>query len=139
MGQSGRLNELDKFHSVFRHFWKSKNEFQRCWNGFSVVRCEKKPKQLKKHHSVSAVPVQAGGCTGHISRHCPGRTSPVPSIASDPAIPGHYGGAPPIAASAGRALAPRQSEVARSAPSGWVFAAQVEESATVEDAMAGMV
>nr|CAD1839608.1 unnamed protein product [Ananas comosus var. bracteatus] len=64
MGQSGRLSDLDKFHSVFQHVWKSKNEFQRCWNGFSVVRCEKKPKQLKKQHSVSAVPVQAGGCTG---------------------------------------------------------------------------
>nr|CAD1837483.1 unnamed protein product [Ananas comosus var. bracteatus] len=58
------------------------------------------------------------GQAGHISRYCPVRASPAPSIASAPATPAHYGGAPPTTASAGRALVPRQPEMTRSASSG---------------------
>nr|CAD1827423.1 unnamed protein product [Ananas comosus var. bracteatus] len=79
------------------------------------------------------------GQAGHISRHCPRRTSPVLSVASSLAISGHYGGAPPTVALAGHAMAPRQPEVAQSTPSDQVFAAQIEEHAAVEDAMASMV
>ena len=59
MDQSGRLNDLDKFHLVFQHVWKSKNEFQKCWNSFSVVGREKKSKQIEKQLSGAGVPVHA--------------------------------------------------------------------------------
>nr|CAD1837501.1 unnamed protein product [Ananas comosus var. bracteatus] len=39
------------------------------------------------------------GQAGHISRHCPVRASPAPSVASAPATPAHYGGVPPAASS----------------------------------------
>nr|CAD1836369.1 unnamed protein product [Ananas comosus var. bracteatus] len=45
MDQSGQLNGLDKFHSAFQQVWKSKNEFQRCWNGFDIDRREVEPKR----------------------------------------------------------------------------------------------
>ncbi|XP_020097138.1 uncharacterized protein LOC109716218 [Ananas comosus] len=78
---------------------------------------------------------------GHMSRYYPGRTSPAPSIASAPATLGYYGGAPPTAVSAGRAMPPRQPEVTRSAPSGRVFAAQAEEPTKAEErnVVVGMV
>ncbi|XP_020084907.1 uncharacterized protein LOC109707786 [Ananas comosus] len=74
----------------------------------------------------------ACGQAGH-SRYCPGRTSPAPSIALAPATPRYYGGAPPTAASTGRAMAPRQLKVTRLAPSGPVFAAQAEKPAEAEE------
>nr|CAD1842616.1 unnamed protein product [Ananas comosus var. bracteatus] len=75
------------------------------------------------------------GQAGHISRYCPVKASPTPSIASAPATPAHYGGIPPTATSSGRAMTPRQPEMTRSAPSGWVFAtqAQIEEPAEAEE------
>nr|CAD1818570.1 unnamed protein product [Ananas comosus var. bracteatus] len=73
------------------------------------------------------------GQVGHMSRYCPVRTSPASSIASAPATPGYYGGAPPAVVPAGRAMAPRQPEVTRWAPSGRVFAAQAEEPAEAEE------
>nr|CAD1830196.1 unnamed protein product [Ananas comosus var. bracteatus] len=83
------------------------------------------------------------GQAGHISRYCPVRASPAPSVASALATPAHYGGVPPAASSAGRAMVPRQPEAMRSAPSGRVFAAQTqaEEPAEAEDrhVLAGMV
>ncbi|XP_020080707.1 uncharacterized protein LOC109704367 [Ananas comosus] len=81
------------------------------------------------------------GQAGHIARGCPRKALPAPSVASAPATPGPYGGAPPTAVSAGRAMVPRQPEPTRSAPSSRVFAAQVEEPAEVEarDVMVGMV
>nr|CAD1836366.1 unnamed protein product [Ananas comosus var. bracteatus] len=65
-------------------------------------------------------------------RYCPVRASPAPSVASAPA---NYGGAPPAASSAGRAMVPRQPEKTRLALSGRVFAAQTqaEEPAEAED------
>nr|CAD1830075.1 unnamed protein product [Ananas comosus var. bracteatus] len=56
MGQSGRLNDLDKFHSVFQQVWKNKNEFQRCWNGFDIDRREVEPKQGKEISTASSLP-----------------------------------------------------------------------------------
>ncbi|XP_020086721.1 uncharacterized protein LOC109709060 [Ananas comosus] len=79
------------------------------------------------------------GQVGHMARDCPRKAPFALPVASAPAIPGHYGGAPPMVASTGRALAPRQPEAARSAPSGRVYAAQVEEPAVADDVMAGMV
>ncbi|XP_020108538.1 uncharacterized protein LOC109724208 [Ananas comosus] len=75
------------------------------------------------------------GQAGHISRHCPMRASPAPSVASAPTTPAHYGGVPPAVSSAGRAMVPRQPEATRSAPSRRVFAAQTqaEEPAEAED------
>nr|CAD1837635.1 unnamed protein product [Ananas comosus var. bracteatus] len=70
------------------------------------------------------------GQEGHMSHDCPVRA---PSVASAPATPAHYGGAPPLATSAGRTMALRQPEVTRSAPSGRVFAAQAEEPAEPEE------
>nr|CAD1822922.1 unnamed protein product [Ananas comosus var. bracteatus] len=74
------------------------------------------------------------GQAGHIARDCPRKALFAPSVASASTISGHYEGAPPIAASAGRAMAPRQ-------PERRVFAAQVEEPVEFEarDVMAGMV
>ncbi|XP_020081527.1 uncharacterized protein LOC109705195, partial [Ananas comosus] len=75
------------------------------------------------------------GQAGHISRYCPVRASPAPSVASAPATPAHYGGVPPAASSAGHAMVPRQPEATRFAPSGRVFAAQTraEEPTEAED------
>nr|CAD1817914.1 unnamed protein product [Ananas comosus var. bracteatus] len=55
------------------------------------------------------------GQAGHVSHYCPRKTSPAPSVALAPTTPGHYGGAPLAAVSAGRAMAPRQPEMTRSA------------------------
>ncbi|XP_020080886.1 uncharacterized protein LOC109704553, partial [Ananas comosus] len=72
------------------------------------------------------------GQAGHIARDCPqGGALPALSIASAPAIPARYA-MPPAAASAGRATAPRQLEPARSAPSGRMYAAQVQEEEPTE-------
>nr|CAD1825739.1 unnamed protein product [Ananas comosus var. bracteatus] len=81
------------------------------------------------------------GQAGHVSRHCPGRASPAPSVTLAPAAPRQYGGAPPAAVSAGRTLIPCQPEVPQPAPSGRVFATQVEEPTEVLDCdvMVGMV
>nr|CAD1840458.1 unnamed protein product [Ananas comosus var. bracteatus] len=73
------------------------------------------------------------GQAGHFSCHCPGRASPAPSVASAPATPREYGGVPSAAVFAQRAMMPRQSEMTRPAPSGRVFAAQLEEPAEVEE------
>ncbi|XP_020081524.1 uncharacterized protein LOC109705190 [Ananas comosus] len=81
------------------------------------------------------------GQAGHMSRQCPEGSPPVPSIASAPVPPRQFGGVTPTAVSAGPARAPRQLEATRSALSGRVFAAQVEEPAEFEahDVMAGMI
>ncbi|XP_020106284.1 uncharacterized protein LOC109722601 [Ananas comosus] len=76
---------------------------------------------------------------GHMARDCPRKALVAPSVAFAPAIPGHYEGAPLIVASIGRALAPRQPEATRSAPSGRVYAARVEEPTVADDVVAGMV
>nr|CAD1834690.1 unnamed protein product [Ananas comosus var. bracteatus] len=80
---------------------------------------------------------------GHISRYCPVRASPAPSVASAAATPAHYGGVLLAASSAGRAMVPRQSEATRSASSRRVFAAQTqaEEPAEADDRhiLVGMV
>ncbi|XP_020091124.1 serine/arginine-rich splicing factor RS2Z32-like [Ananas comosus] len=75
------------------------------------------------------------GQEGHLSRDCPARAPPIPSVASTPVTPAHYGGAPPTASSAGRAMVPRQPEATKSAPSGRVFAAltQAKEPTETED------
>ncbi|XP_020081523.1 zyxin-like, partial [Ananas comosus] len=73
------------------------------------------------------------GQAGHISRQCPEGLSPAPTAASAPAAPRQFGGVPPAAVSTGRAMAPHQLEVTRSAPSSRVFAAQVERPAGVEE------
>nr|CAD1837520.1 unnamed protein product [Ananas comosus var. bracteatus] len=83
------------------------------------------------------------GQAGHISRYCLVKASPAPSVTSAPATPAHYGGVPPAASSAGRAMVLRQPEATRSAPSRRVFAAQTQadEPAEAEDrhVLAGMV
>nr|CAD1825785.1 unnamed protein product [Ananas comosus var. bracteatus] len=77
------------------------------------------------------------GQAGHMARDCPRKALVAPSVASAPAIPGHYGGVPPMVAPTGRALAPRQFEAARYFPSGRMYAAQVEEEPiTANDVMA---
>ncbi|XP_020082562.1 uncharacterized protein LOC109706175, partial [Ananas comosus] len=73
------------------------------------------------------------GQAGHFIRDCRGGALPAPSIASGPATPAHYGGAPLTAASAGHAMVPRQPEITRSAPNGRVFAAQAEEPVEAEE------
>ncbi|XP_020099674.1 uncharacterized protein LOC109718053 [Ananas comosus] len=73
------------------------------------------------------------GQAGHVSRYCPRKTSPAPSVALAPTTPGHYGEAPLVAISAGRAMEPRQPEMTRSALSGQVFAAQAEEPIEAEE------
>nr|CAD1835007.1 unnamed protein product [Ananas comosus var. bracteatus] len=64
MGQNGRLNGLDKFHSAFQQVWKSKNEFQRCWNGFGVDRHEAEPKWSENSILELLYRYKGDGCTG---------------------------------------------------------------------------
>nr|CAD1829241.1 unnamed protein product [Ananas comosus var. bracteatus] len=88
-------------------------------------------------HRAAACPQREGRCfrcgqPGHLSRECPGGASPAPSSASVQYNPRQQAGLPP-AISTGRTSTPRHPEASR-APSGRVFATQVEEqSITVPD------
>nr|CAD1829247.1 unnamed protein product [Ananas comosus var. bracteatus] len=62
----------------------------------------------------------------------PEGASPAPFTTFAPVAPGQFG-VPPAAVSVGCAMAPRQLEVTRSAPSGRVVAAQLEGPAEVEE------
>nr|CAD1821798.1 unnamed protein product [Ananas comosus var. bracteatus] len=78
---------------------------------------------------------------GHVSRYCPEGASPAPFVTFAPVAPGQFGEVSPAAVSVGCAMAPRQLELTRSAPSGRVVAAQLEGPAEVEerDIVAGMI
>nr|CAD1825880.1 unnamed protein product [Ananas comosus var. bracteatus] len=94
------------------------------------------------HHAIGC-PQRKGRCfrcgqVGHLSRECPGGASPASSAASVQFAPRQLSGLPP-AMSAGRSSVPRQPEGPRPAPSGQVFAAQVEQPAVADDVVAGIV
>nr|CAD1837172.1 unnamed protein product [Ananas comosus var. bracteatus] len=90
----------------------------------------------KLEHRPSTCSQREGKCfkcsqPGHLIRECPGWASSAPTAASVPSSPRQLAGLPP-AMSAGRASAPRQPKRSR-APSGRVFATQVEEQPAVPD------
>nr|CAD1821706.1 unnamed protein product [Ananas comosus var. bracteatus] len=64
MDQSGQLNGLDKFHLAFQQVWKSKNEFQMCWNGFDIDRREVEPKRSENSILELLYRYKSDGCTG---------------------------------------------------------------------------
>lgn len=78
------------------------------------------------------------GQAGHLSRECRSEASPAPSAASVQSTPRQLAGLSP-AMSAGRPSLPRQPKGSQSAPSGRVFAVQVEEPAVVDDVMPSIV
>nr|CAD1827328.1 unnamed protein product [Ananas comosus var. bracteatus] len=78
------------------------------------------------------------GQPGHGWRECPMRVSPALTSASAPPAPRQFTGHPP-AMSTGRTMVPRQAEGSRAAPSGRVYAAQVEEPAVADDVVAGII
>nr|CAD1835029.1 unnamed protein product [Ananas comosus var. bracteatus] len=78
------------------------------------------------------------GQPGHRWRECPRRVSPALTSASAPPAPRQFAGHQPVM-STGRAMVPRQAEGSRAAPSGPVYAAQVEEPAVADDVVAGII
>nr|CAD1830082.1 unnamed protein product [Ananas comosus var. bracteatus] len=75
------------------------------------------------------------GQPGHISRDCPRGASSAQPTASVQSPARQRAGSPP-AMSAGHTFVPRRYEPPRPAPSGRVFAAQVEDPAVVDDVVA---
>nr|CAD1837487.1 unnamed protein product [Ananas comosus var. bracteatus] len=97
-------------------------------------------------HRAGNCELRAGRCfrcgrAGHISRYCPEGASPAPFVTFALVAPRQLAGVPPATVSVGCAMALRQLEVTRSAPSGRVVAAQAEGLARVEerDIVAGMI
>ncbi|XP_020082004.1 uncharacterized protein LOC109705663 [Ananas comosus] len=91
-------------------------------------------------HRLTVCPQRDGRCfkcgqAGHISRECPSWTSSAQTAASVQYTARQLAGLPP-AMSAGRSSVLRQPEGSRVAPSGRVFAPQVEEPVVPDDVVA---
>nr|CAD1837212.1 unnamed protein product [Ananas comosus var. bracteatus] len=70
---------------------------------------------------------------------CPRAASPAPSSASAPSAPQQSYGAAPSYRQEDRSSVPRQSERRQQAPSGRVYAAQVEDSTAADRLVAGII